>query len=218
MIKVSLVEDDPDFQQLLASSLRSDPELELVGVYSSAEEFMIAYESAPCAVVVMDIHLPGTSGIECVREMKLKYPELIFNMCTVFEDDDRLFDSLKAGAVGYILKNKATDEIAESVKDVFRGGSPISPAIARKLVINFRSAQNKADVASATLSTLTSREKEILQLLSRGFRYKEIAAQLFISEETVRTHVHNLYEKLHVQSRTEAINKIFGLPNDRKTD
>ncbi len=212
MIKVSLVEDDPDFQQLLAASLRADPELELVGVYGTAEEYMVLHAQKPSAVVVMDIQLPGTSGIDCVREMKLKYPELLFIMCTVFEDDDSLFDSLKAGAIGYVLKHRATDQIAESVKEAFRGGSPISPAIARRLVASFRKSDEKAHSATDSLLLLTSREKEILQLLSRGFRYKEIAGQLFISEETVRTHVRNLYEKLHVQSRTEAINKIFGSP------
>lgn len=212
MIKVSLIEDDPDFQQLLAASIQADPDIELVGVYGSSEEFMIWYESTPSAVVVMDIQLPGASGIECVRNMKRKYPGLLFIMCTVFEDDDSLFDSLKAGAVGYILKHKATEQIAESVRDVFRGGSPISPALARKLVMSFRKSEAKTLSTTYNLALLTTREKEILQLLSRGFRYKEIAAQLFISEETVRTHVRNLYEKLQVQSRTEAINKIFGSP------
>lgn len=218
MIKVSLIEDDPDFQQLLAASLKADPELELVGVYSSAEDFMSGFELIPCDVAVMDIQLPGRSGIECVREMKLKYPELLFNMCTVFEDDDRLFESLKAGAMGYLLKHTATDHIVESVKDVFRGGSPISPAIACKLVVSFRKTEDQANLTSAHLTKLTCREKEILELLSRGYRYKEIASQLFISEETVRTHVHNLYEKLHVQSRTEAVNKVFGIPSDKKTE
>lgn len=211
MIKVSLVEDDPDFQRILADCLRSDPELKLVGVYGSAEEFMRQYDRALCDVVVMDIHLPGVSGIECVRKMKLEYPDVQFSMCTVFEDDDRLFESLKAGAVGYILKHKATEQIAESIKDVYRGGSPISPAIARKLVEGFR----RSGPSKSELEKLTKREREILHLLSTGDRYKEIAAQLFISEETVRSHVRNLYEKLQVQSRTEAVNKIYGSPPPR---
>lgn len=209
MIKVSLVEDDADFQQLLAQSLRQDAGLELVGVYGSAEEFMAAFDEDPCQVVVMDIHLPGATGIDCVRRMKLDHPELLFTMCTVFEDDEQLFESLKAGAVGYVLKHRAVDEIAAAVRDVYRGGSPVSPAIARKLVSSFQAAAKKPETE---LQKLTKREQEILHLLSQGFRYKEIAAQLFISQETVRTHVRNTYEKLQVQSRTEAINKIYGPP------
>lgn len=210
MVKVGLVEDDPDFQKLLAQSLRADPELELLGIYGSAEEFTKGFETEFFDVVVMDIHLPGSSGIECVRKLKMENPEVQFIMCTVFEDDDRLFESLKVGAVGYILKHNAIDEIARAVKEVHGGGSPISPSIARKLVSSFNAA---ATGKSAELEKLTKREKEILDFLTRGFRYKEIAGHLFISEETVRTHIRNLYEKLQVQSRTEAINKIFGSPS-----
>lgn len=205
-IRVSLVEDDLDYQKLLADCLRSGDGLELVGVYGSAEEFMERFEDSPCDVVVMDIQLPGLSGIECVRRMKERHPGLHISMCTVFEDDDRLFESIKAGAVGYVLKHRAIEGIVDSVKEVYRGGSPISPSIARKLVENFRRVEAPAD----ELEKLTARQRQILELLSRGDRYKEIAAQLFISEETVRTHVRNLYEKLQVQSRMEAVNKVYG--------
>lgn len=167
---------------------------------------MERFEDSPCDVVVMDIQLPGLSGIECVRRMKERHPGLHISMCTVFEDDDRLFESIKAGAVGYVLKHRAIEGIVDSVKEVYRGGSPISPSIARKLVENFRRVEAPAD----ELEKLTARQREILELLSRGDRYKEIAAQLFISEETVRTHVRNLYEKLQVQSRMEAVNKVYG--------
>ncbi len=209
MLKVSLVEDDPDFQQMLAESLRADADLELVAVYGTAEDFITAFPGAPAQVVVMDINLPGASGIACVRQMKALYPQLQFTMCTIFEDSDQLFESLRAGAVGYILKHKAVEEIAAAVKDIYAGGSPISSSIARKLVGAF---QEEAGPAAKQLQKLTRREQEILHALSQGYRYKEIAAQLFISEETVRTHVRNLYEKLQVQSRTEAINKVYGFP------
>lgn len=209
MIKTSLVEDDHDFQRLLAQVLSTDPGIELIGVYGSAEEFMARNTSLTCDVVVMDIDLPGATGIECVRQMKAAHPQLQFTMCTIFEDDELLFESLKAGAVGYILKHKALDEIANAVKEVHRGGSPISPGIARKLVQAFQP-QLKQKVTET--EKLTKREREILDLLTQGFRYKEIADQLNISQETVRTHIRNLYEKLHVQSRTEAINKVFGQP------
>lgn len=209
MIKTSLVEDDRDFQKHLAEVLAADPEIELLGVYGSAEAFMADYAMHPCEVVVMDINLPGASGIACVRQMKAAYPKLLFTMCSIFEDYDQLYESLKAGAVGYILKHKAIDQIANAVKDVHLGGSPISPAIASKLVQTFHERPEKQVVEQAVL---TKREREILDQLTQGFRYKEIAHQLNISVETVRTHVRNLYEKLHVQSRTEAINKVFGQP------
>lgn len=209
MFKVSLVEDDADFQRLLSHVLQGDKEIALVGVYSSAEDFMAGIQNAPCDVVVMDINLPGTSGIECVRQCSGKYPLVQFVMCTIFDDGQQLFDSLKAGAVGYILKHRAADDITAAVKDIYAGGSPISPAIARKMVGAFQHVNKR----SAPLQVqLTHREEEILRFLAEGFRYKEIAAKLFISEETVRTHVRNLYEKLQVQSRTEAINKAYGLP------
>jgi DNA-binding NarL/FixJ family response regulator len=209
MIKTSLVEDDQDFQKHLAEVLSADPEIELCGVYCSAEDFMAGYAAQPCEVVVMDINLPGATGIACVRQMKAAHPQLLFTMCSIFEDYDQLYESLKAGAVGYILKHQAIDQIANAVKDVHLGGSPISPTIANKLVQTF---YQKPERHASADEALTKREREILDLLTQGFRYKEIADQLNISVETVRTHVRNLYEKLHVQSRTEAINKVFGQP------
>lgn len=204
MVRVMLVEDDPDFQPLLAASLRAHAGIDLLGVYASAEDFMLAFPAHTPQVVVMDINLPGASGIDCVRQVKQNYPEIQFTMCTVFEDDERLFESLQAGAVGYILKHRAAEDISAAVLEVAGGGSPISPGIARKLVRFFQ--------PEPVLELLSKREKEILELLTQGFRYKEIADQLFISQETVRTHVRNLYEKLQVQSRTEAINKVYGRP------
>lgn len=209
MLRVALVEDDVDFQKMLAAILASDEELELSGVFSSAEDFMADTSCFPYDVVVMDIQLSGASGIECVRQMKTLNPSMQFVMCSVFEDSDQLFESLKAGASGYILKYRAAEDIVSAVKDIHHGGSPLSPTMARKMVAEF---QKKSTPQKPRTAGLTTREQEILGLLSQGFRYKEIAAKKFISEETVRTHIRNLYEKLQVQSRTEAINKVYGPP------
>jgi len=209
MIKVILVEDDSDFQQLLTEKLSGSSELELVTTLGSAESFLHEVHKMPCDVVVMDIHLPGISGIEAVRQTKALYPKMQFVMCTIFDEGEQLFESLKAGAVGYILKYRAADDIVAAVKEIYNGGSPISPAIARKMVLEFQSEDKSRE---QVLSLLTPRELEVLQLLAKGYRYKEIAAEAFISEETVRTHVRHLYEKLQVQSRTDAINKAFGSP------
>lgn len=209
MLHVAIVEDDIDFQKLLSAVLVEDDEIHFCGLFSSAEEFIAEIPNMQCDVVVMDIQLSGASGIECVRRVKSMYPDLQFVMCSVFEDSDQLFESLKAGAAGYILKYRAAEDIVGAVKDIHRGGSPLSPAIARKMVAEFQK-KNKPKVPQT--AGLTNREQEILELLSQGFRYKEIAAKKFISEETVRTHIRNLYEKLQVQSRTEAINKVYGPP------
>lgn len=209
MLHIALVEDDADFQNMLAEILTDDKEIDLCGVYSTAEDFMADISRTVVDVVVMDIQLPGATGIECVRKIKLNHPKIQFVMCSVFEDSDQLFESLKAGAAGYILKYRAAEDIVGAVKDIHRGGSPLSPAIARKMVAEFQK-KNKPKVPQT--AGLTNREQEILELLSQGFRYKEIAAKKFISEETVRTHIRNLYEKLQVQSRTEAINKVYGPP------
>jgi DNA-binding NarL/FixJ family response regulator len=154
----------------------------------------------------MDINLPGMNGIECIRQVKDKIPDTQFMMFTVYENDEKVFEALKAGASGYLLKNTGLVQLIESLKELYNGGSPMSANIARKLVTLFRN-DNKE---TAKLDILSSRENEILQLLAKGLLYKEIADQLSISVSTVRQHIHHIYEKLHVQNRTEAINKAFG--------
>jgi DNA-binding NarL/FixJ family response regulator len=156
--------------------------------------------------VIMDINLPGMSGIECIRLVKKKTPNTQFMMFTVYENDEKVFEALKAGASGYLLKNTGLLQITESLTELFNGGSPMSSNIARKLVTVFRAQHTEAEPVEA----LSKRENEILQLLSKGLLYKEIADQLSISTGTVRQHIHKIYEKLHVQNRTEAINKAFG--------
>ena len=157
-------------------------------------------------IVIMDINLPGMNGIECIRQVKDKSPKTQFMMFTVYENDEKVFEALKAGASGYLLKNTGLVQLIESLKELHTGGSPMSANIARKLVTLFRSQQKEA----ANVEVLSGRENEILQLLAKGLLYKEIADQLSISVSTVRQHIHHIYEKLHVQNRTEAINKVFG--------
>jgi DNA-binding NarL/FixJ family response regulator len=154
----------------------------------------------------MDINLPGMNGIECIREIKTKVPRTQFMMFTVYENDEKVFEALKAGASGYLLKNTGLMQLIEALQELHNGGSPMSANIARKLVTVFREKEN----SEIPVEMLSKRETEILQLLSRGLLYKEIADQLSISVSTVRQHIHKIYEKLHVQNRTEAINKAFG--------
>jgi DNA-binding NarL/FixJ family response regulator len=146
------------------------------------------------------------NGIECIREMKTKVPRTQFMMFTVYENDEKVFEALKAGASGYLLKNTGLMQLIEALQELHNGGSPMSANIARKLVTVFREKEN----SEISVETLSKRETEILQLLSKGLLYKEIADQLSISVSTVRQHIHKIYEKLHVQNRTEAINKAFG--------
>ena len=150
----------------------------------------------------MDINLPGESGIECVKRWKLNYPKVLFLMCTSYEDDDKIFQSLKAGASGYILKTDGPAKIINALNELFEGGSPMSSSIARKVVASF----SKVDASNINVETLTSREREILDSLARGRMNKEVAAELDISIGTVRKHIQHIYEKLHVNTRVEAVN------------
>jgi DNA-binding NarL/FixJ family response regulator len=204
-IRVIIVEDDREMREGLERIIRANPALECTVTCSTGEE---AIESIPANIpdiVLMDINLPGISGIECVKRLKPALSFTQFMMCTVYEDNDNVFDSLCAGATGYLLKNSPPSKITDAVIDLFHGGSPMSPVIARKVIQAFRPAAEQ----SKDIEKLTNREREMLDLLGKGYRYKEIADQLSISFETVRTHIHHIYEKLHVQSRTEALNKAF---------
>jgi DNA-binding NarL/FixJ family response regulator len=153
----------------------------------------------------MDIHLPGKSGIETVKALKETRPDIQCMMFTVFEDEEKIYDALCAGATGYILKNTPSLKIIDAIRDLHAGGSPMSAIIARKVVQSFKPEPKKG----AKIDILTTREVEILDYLSKGYRYKEIAGFLFISTETVRTHIRNIYQKLEVQSRTGALNKAY---------
>jgi DNA-binding NarL/FixJ family response regulator len=204
-IKVVIVEDDTEMREGLKSIVQSHPALECIATCSSGEEALKQIPELIPDIVLMDIHLPGISGIDCVKTLKPLLSFTQFMMCTVYEDNDNVFESLCAGATGYLLKNSPPGKITESIIDLYHGGSPMSSTIARKVIHTFQPVAHQ----NTEMEKLTKREREMLDLLAKGYRYKEIADQLFISFETVRTHIHHIYEKLHVQSRTEALNKIF---------
>jgi DNA-binding NarL/FixJ family response regulator len=159
----------------------------------------------------MDIQMPGQTGIECIRKLKPQLPDTQFVVLTSYSDDRRVFESLKAGATGYLLKRSAPLEILQAINEVHAGGSPMSGYIARRVVASFGSEPNPNTAAKATLPKLSPREETVVLLLSRGYLYKEIAEELCIGVETVRTHLRRIYEKLQVRSRTEAVVKYLGL-------
>src|SRR6267154_818670 len=184
-IKVAIVEDDEGIRSSLGALIRRAPALR------------------PPDVVLMDINLPGLNGVECVRKLKSTLPAVQFLMLTVYEDGDSLFNSLKAGASGYLLKRTASARLLEAIKDVYAGGSPVTPQLARRLVQYF----SRLGDGDSSLSHLTPGERDFLDQLANGYAYKEIADRMKISIDTVRSYVRTVYEKLHVHSRTEAVVK-----------
>jgi DNA-binding NarL/FixJ family response regulator len=208
---IALVEDDESLRETLADILSSSPVWKLVAAYPSAEAALDSMKVGCPDVVLMDIQLPGMSGIECVAKLKEIHPEAQVLMVTVYDNNDRIFDALAAGASGYLLKRDAPAKLLESLDDLLAGGSPMSSAIARKVVQHFQT----APAAKNEDHNLTPREKQILELLVKGGLYKEIAWDLGIGVETVRTHLHNIYAKLHVRTRTEAVVKYLGHGGDR---
>ena len=204
MIKVGIVEDEKQIRESLALLINSCEGFTCVDIFGSAEEAIEKIPLLALDVVLMDIHLPGMTGIQCIAEVKPKCSSTQFLMCTSFEDTDTVFKALKAGATGYLTKTTQPSKILDAIAEVHRGGSPMSSHIARKVVASFQPAEHNAE-----LQKLSKREIEILDFLSQGLRYKEVADKLFISTETVRTHIRNMYEKLEVNSRTEALNKVF---------
>ncbi len=206
-ISIAIVEDLDVVRNGLKDFISLSTDFLVVGSYKSGEEALQKLPEIRPDIVIMDINLPGMNGIECIRQVKDKSPGTQFMMFTVYENDDKVFEALKAGASGYLLKNTGLLHIAESVKELHEGGSPMSANIARKMVNLVR---GDSDKKTPFLDLLSPREKEILQLLAKGLLYKEIAEQLNITTGTVRIHIHKIYEKLHVQNRTEAINKAVG--------
>lgn len=205
-ISIAIVEDLDVVRNGLKDFISLSTDFLVVGSFKTGEEALQKLPDIKPDIVIMDINLPGINGIECIRQVKDKSSGTQFMMFTVYENDDKVFEALKAGASGYLLKNTGLLQIAESVKELHEGGSPMSANIARKMVNLFRDTDKKTPF----LDILSNREKEILQLLAKGLLYKEIAEQLNITTGTVRIHIHKIYEKLHVQNRTEAINKAFG--------
>ncbi|MFM1769762.1 MAG: hypothetical protein RJA22_2291 [Verrucomicrobiota bacterium] len=205
-IKVSLVEDHRATRESLLAYLGRARGLKCLGAHASGEEALAALPAEAPDVVLMDINLPGMNGIECVAKLKERLPRTQVLMLTTYQETDLIFDSLRAGASGYLLKNMPPAELVEAIEQVHAGGSPMSMHIARKVVSHFQQIKKPA----SEVDQLTAREKEILALLAQGFLYKEIADQLGITLSTVRAHLHAVYEKLHVQSRTQAVVKFLG--------
>lgn len=206
MIAVSIVEDIKDVRESLQRMMESAPGFLFLSSYSNAEDALKNLPEINPDIVLMDINLPGMSGIDCIKKIKAISPQLQFMMFTIYEDSEQVFDALAAGAAGYLLKKTPKEKILEALQDLYEGGSPMSAHIARKVVSYFQ----KGKTISNVESQLSHREKEVLELLSNGFLYKEIGERLNIATGTVRQHIHKIYEKLHVQNRTEAVNKFFG--------
>jgi DNA-binding NarL/FixJ family response regulator len=202
MTKVAIVEDDTRIRESIAAVIRGTHGFTLMGAFSSGELALRKIPSDWPNVLIMDIQLPGMSGIECVAKLKELNHCLLALMFTVDDDSDAIFKSLQAGATGYLLKSASPAEIVDALNDVMQGGAPMSGHIARKVVQYFHPKQ----IPDA--EKLSERELEIVSLLAKGFRYKEIAETLFISPHTVRSHIRRIYEKLHVTSRTEAAIKV----------
>jgi DNA-binding NarL/FixJ family response regulator len=209
-ISVCIVDDNKELRSALEEIVSMSDGYKCLGAMSTADEALRKLPILNPDVVLMDINLGrGETGIDCVRELKPRMASTNFMMCTVYEEDEKIFEALNAGASGYILKKTAPNKLLEAIRELYQGGAPMSSQIARKVVAAF---QNKPVTGTngSELAVLSPREKEILELLSRGLMYKEIAATLFIGQETVRKHVYHVYEKLHVSNRVEAVNKYYG--------
>jgi DNA-binding NarL/FixJ family response regulator len=203
MIKVAVVEDNDQFRKALETIINQEKDTELLGSYTSAEKALSALEQAPPDVAIIDISLPGMKGTELIVRLRDKLRHTLFMVCTIHDDNDTIFEALKCGAAGYILKDPITaEEITKAIRDLYNGGSPMSPFIARKVIGNFQK-----PVINDVNSLLSQREKEVLELVAQGLLYKEIALRLTISAETVKKHLKNIYQKLHVQNKVEALNK-----------
>jgi DNA-binding NarL/FixJ family response regulator len=211
-IAVSIVEDDPGVRSSLVKLINSSPGYRCVSQHSSAENALDEIPKLKPDVTLMDINLPGINGVECVRKLKPLLPRTQVIMLTVYQNTDHIFKALAAGATGYLLKQTPPAELLAAIRDVNAGGSPMSGHIARKIVQSFQ----ESSAARETYEALSPREAEVLELLAKGFLYKEIADQMKISYATVHTHIRHVYEKLHVRSRTEAVAKHLGQGRPRR--
>ncbi|MBS1682733.1 MAG: response regulator transcription factor [Bacteroidetes bacterium] len=200
---IAIVEDDDKVRQYLAEEIHRSIEVNDLRSFKDAETALEELTANPVQIGLFDINLPGMNGIDCIQRLKIVHPKMQMMVLTVYDNPDVIFDALKAGATSYLLKSTPPHKIVEAIEEVNQGGSPISSQIARKVIEAFAS-RNKTN---KYFQELSRREQEILDLLSKGFRYKEIADKLFLSLDTVRTHTRNIYEKLHVNSRVEALKK-----------
>jgi len=204
-ITVSIVEDNDQLRGTLARVISRAEGFQCLSQYPNAEAALESLPKERPNVVLMDINLPGMNGVECVRRLKPLLPESQVVMLTAYEDTENIFNSLAAGASGYLLKRTSSAELLAAIKDVQKGGSPMTTHIARKVVQSFQ----KAGASPHPTENLSAREQEVLDCLSQGFLYKEIAEKLGISYETVHTYIRRIYEKLQVRTRTEAVAKFL---------
>ncbi|MDZ4794145.1 MAG: response regulator transcription factor [Bacteroidota bacterium] len=205
-VTVYIVEDLTEVRESLENLVRESEDFLFLSAYPNAE---MAERNIPLEqpqIVIMDINLPGISGIECIRKIKPACPDTQFMMYTIFEDDDKVFEALEAGASGYLLKKTPKEKIMAALQELHEGGSPMSTQIARKVTQSFRQRNHLSEESNL----LTPKEKEVLELLSKGFLYKEISDKLHISLNTVKQHIHKTYGKLHVSNRTGALLKVYG--------
>ena len=202
-IQVAILEDLSEVASGLKDLINQDQNMHCIHIYHNAEDAITFLPSHPVDVLIVDIGLPRQSGIEAIQQLSVSCPHTQFCIFTVYEDDEKIFQSIKAGAKGYLLKSATASKMIEAIHELYEGGSPMSPSIARRVF------ESLHQPLSSPLP-LSPRELELLQLLSRGFLYKEIAAQLFITTGTVKQHIHKIYEKLQVCNRTEAVNKLRG--------
>lgn len=204
-IAVCLVEDMRAVRESIERALENDESFLCLSAFGNGEDALKRLPGLYPDVVLMDINLPGMNGIECIQKLKEKCSETQFMMFTIYENEEQIFDALAAGASGYMTKKTPVPRLLDALRELYQGGAPMNAHIARKVVAAFQRAKPH-DPSSG----LSARENEVVQLLAKGFLYKEIASKLNISTGTVRQHIHNIYEKLHVQNRTEALNKIYG--------
>lgn len=200
---IAIIEDHHQIRQFLADNIRTHIDVKRLEEFADAESAMEVLAKDPVEIALFDIQLPGINGIECMQKLKALHPRMQMMVLTVYDNPDTIFDALKAGASSYILKSTAPAKIIEAIEELHSGGSPISSQIARKVIEAFQ-VKNKGN---EHFQELTRREQEILEQLSRGYRYKEIGDKLFVSTETVRTHIRHIYEKLQVNSRIDALRK-----------
>ena len=205
-INIAIVDDDADMRRTLHAILQRQANMRCVGTFGSAESAIVDIPKLKPELVLMDINLPGISGVECVRTLSQQMPGLLIVMLTVYDDDDDVFNSLAAGASGYLLKPVRAQALVEAIEEVYAGGAPMSTKIARRVVQAFK----KPVQAPNEVADLTVREREVLDLLAKGFQSKEIATELTMSYWTVETHVAHIYQKLHVRSRAQAVAKYLG--------
>ena len=203
--KIAIVEDRTDIREALLALFETVEDIQCLAAFAHGEEAVEKIPHMDLDIILMDIGLPGMDGIECIKQLRPTNPQLQFMICTVYDEDEKVFQALEAGAHAYMLKSSEFDFLLDAIRELQQGGSPMSSDIARKVVSAFHRKKSQQESYQ-----LTPREKEILELLSKAHSYIQIADTLHISEKTLKKHVYNIYGKLHVHSRTEAINKYYG--------